>query len=871
MAEKKAPPKWVEKILRAICDPYRLEAILGDLQEIYEERSLRQGNFRAKVAYVAGAIDFLRPSVWKKFSFRIFNPTIMLKNYVKIFWRNIYRRPVFSILNLSCLTLGIAAALLILLYLDFELNYDRFHKKADNLYRVNTTSVKTRNRVLEVEWQGTPATLGTHIERDFPEVESCIRFFSFFNNDRLAFRFNDKIVEEDEVYVTDAAVLESFSFPLLEGDAQTALQGPNKIIISQDLAKRIFGNQNSIGQTLETDLTHRVLNEANPYAFEVTGVFKDLPRNTSVYTQALISAETDSYLEEYNMGEFFVMTFLLLNPQTDIQAFEPKMTAIYDKYLQRRDDQILVNAEHQLVSLKEIHFSDTNGFTYVYIFSGVGILLLLIAFISFVNMVTAQGSKRALEIGIRKVMGSQRNQLMGQFLTETIFFTLLSLGIAVSLVFLLIQPINTLLDLHLLPDQLWKPHILFGMLSIVILLGVIGGSYPAFFLSSFQPIAVLKGKLAKPVPLRRFLVAFQFAVVIFVLSCTGMIYHQLEYLRDKDLGFRQGDQVQLELPGEEAMQKWPVAREALLANPNIVSVGTSSFVPGVGGMIRGPISMEGSEPAFVRRARIDYDYLEVMGIDLVKGRMFSPDYPSDSSRSVIINEAMVDLFELGDNPLGKKLKIGDWGNPNYLEVVGVVKNFHQSSLHDPIDPQLFRWAPAANNVAVELGSDLRLGMQSLEKVWSEVFPDSHFDYAFLDEMLLERYEADQRRGSIFFYFSWLTIFIAFVGLFGLTSYLTAQRTKEVGIRKVFGASLRDIIILLSKDFLWLVGLAALPGLLLAWLVIHRWLENFAYQVGINYLLPVLVLIAVFALTLATTGWHAFRTARLNPKDSLNYE
>lgn len=861
----------MERLLSRICDPWRLEAILGDLEEIFEEKKLAHGVRRARLTYMLSAIGFLRPSVWKKFSFRKTNPTIMFNNYVKIFWRNLRRRPVFSILNLSCLSLGIAAALLILLYLDFELNYDRIHERADHIYRIETKAINTRQRVIDVEWQGTPARLGPLIEQDYPEVEGSVRFYNFYNNERPAFRYHGKTVEEEEVWVADAAALEVFNFSIIKGDPSTALQGPGKIMLSQDLAERIFGLQDPIGQILETDLSHRSLNEEETYAFEVTAVFQNLPRNTSIYTHALLSADTDPYKDRYGFGEFFVTTYLLLNSEADPLAFEPKMTEIYDKYLETEDDQILVNASHQLVALPKIHFSDTNGRMYIYIFSVVGVLLLIISFISYVNMVTAQGTKRALEIGVRKVMGSQRKQLIGQFLTESLFYTLVALSFAILLVVGFIKPINTVLDLNLSAEKLGQTWLVIGMLSIVIMLGIIGGSYPAFFLSSFKPIAVLKGRLVKPAPLRRFLVAFQFAVVIFVLSCTAMIYQQLEYLRDKDLGFDQDRRVQLTLSGQEAQRKWPVLKQSLLASPDILSIGTSNFIPGVGGMVRGPVSVEGSEPVFVRRALIDNDYFDAMNVQLVKGRTFSPDFPSDSSRAVIINQALVDFFELGEEPLGKKIKLGDWGNPNYLEIIGVVEDFHQSSLHDPIVPQLFRWTRASTNVAIQLGPDIRSGMRTIEKTWSEVFPGARFEYAFLDGMLSERYEADQRRGRIFFYFSILTVFIAFVGLFGLTSYLAAQRTKEMGIRKVFGAGLKDIVLLLSKDFLWLVALSALPGLILAWLVIRRWLENFAYQAGMNYWLFGLVLILVLVLTILTVGWHAIRTARLNPKDTLKYE
>ncbi len=871
MNKQTSPPKWIKKILSVVCDPDRLEAILGDLEELYQEKQLDRGRLKANIFYLIGAIGFLRPFAWKKIRINNHNSTIMLKNYLKIIWRTIYRRPLPAISNLSCLTLGIAAALLILLYLDFELNFDRVHIKAEDIYRIDTRRINARQRVIDVDWQNTPANLAPLIEKDFPEVVASVRFYSFYDNEGVRFHYHDKVLEEDEIITVDSSLLDVFSFDLIEGNPKTALRGPNKIIISENLAKRLFPGEAPLGKILKSQLVHRTTNEENEYAFKVTGVYKDLPRNTHLFAHAFVSAETDKLINDYYFSEFFVSTYLLLNPQTDPQVFAPKLSQIYERYHSADRDPTLVSAEHGLVALPEIHFADTNGLAYVYIFSGVGFLLLIIAFISYVNMVTALGSKRAMEIGVRKVMGSHRQQLIVQFLTESLFFTLLSLFLALVLVFVMIEPINSLLDLNLLASQLWQPLILAGMIGIIVVLGIIGGSYPAFFLSSFRPIAVMKGKLVKPAPLRRFLVAFQFAVVIFVLASTGMIYQQLEFLRSKDLGFSQENSVQLELSGVEGIRKWPVLKQSLLASPEITSVSSSNFLPGIGGMIRGPISVEGSEPEFTRRGRIDYDFLELMDIEILQGRNFSTNHPSDSFRSTIVNETLVRDFNLGDNPIGKKLKFGDWGNPNHFEIIGVVEDFHQHSLHHPIEPQLLTLANASNAVTVKLGSDLRSGIEVIEKAWTETFPDKPFEYHFLDTLLLDRYEEDQRRGSIFFYFSLITIFIAFVGLFGLASYLVGQRTKEVGIRKVFGAKLKDIVILLSKDFLFLVILAALPGLVVAWFVINRWLENFAFQTGMNYLLFGLVFLLVLLLTFATVSWHAVRTAHLNPKDALKYE
>lgn len=795
----------------------------------------------------------------------------MLKNYLKIIWRTIYRRPVYTFLNVSCLTIGIASALLVLLYLDFELNFDRFHRQGDLIYRVETKAIKTRQKVINVDWQGTPANLGPYIQQDYPQVKSFVRFYNFFTNEGLRFEYDGKIVKEEDIYAVDSSALNVFSLNLIKGDPQTALRGPNKLIISEDLAARIFGDRDPIGKLVETSLVHQATNLENDYAFEVTGVYRNFPRNTHLYAHALISAETDSQLNEYYFNQFHVYTYLLLNSGADPNAFASQLAQVYDKYLDSEREPVLLHAEHELIPLTKIHFNATGGRTYVYIFSGVGLLLLLIAFISYVNMVTAQGSKRALEIGVRKVLGSRRKQLIFQFLSESLLYTLIALGAALILITTFIDPINVLLDLHIATEQLWRPRLLAGMLGIAVLLGLIGGSYPAFFLSSFQPIAVMKGKLTNSAPLRKFLLAFQFAVVLFVLAGAGMIYQQLQYLRNKDLGFNREHLIQLALSGQEDIGKLPVLKEVLKSRAEVLSVASSSFTPGIGGMIRGPVSVSASEPDFVRRGFVDYDYLRLMDVDLVAGRNFLLDFPADSTQSIIVNESFVRNFDIGDDPIGKTVKLGDWRNPNSLQIIGVIEDFHQNSLHNAIEPQLFRLSPASDQLVVKIGPDLRAGIARVEQTWAEVFPDKLFEYHFFDDLLQERYQADQRRGKIFFFFSFLTIFLAFVGLFGLAAYLAGQRIKEVGIRRVFGAGLWDVVLLLSKDFLRLVTLAAIPGLILARYVISRWLDNFAYQTEMNYYLFGLVFVLVLLLTFVTVGWHAIRAARLNPKDALKYE
>lgn len=798
----------------------------------------------------------------------------MLRNHLIIIWRTIYRQPTYAILNLLGLVVGIAATLFILLYIDFELNYDRFHAKADRIFRVETKAIKTKDKVIDVDWQGTPANFAALAKQDYPEIEQCVRFFGFHQGESIRFQYQEQEFAEEEVAVTDANVFNVFSFDLIRGNPQNALKGPNKVVLSESFAKRIFGEENPIGKTLKSKLVHNVTSTEADYAFTVTGIYKDTPQNTHLLIQALISAESDPELNNYYFNRFGAFTYILLKETIDPIVFAPKLTQIYENYLDPKQEPVMVSAQHELMPLTNIHLEATGGLTYIYIFGAVSLLMLLIAGISYVNMVTAQASRRALEIGIRKVLGSGRRSLVFQFLSESLFFTTIAILLSLLIVKVSIQPINELLNLRLIADQLWQPQLLFGMLLIILLLGLLGGSYPAFFLSSFQPISVLKGKLVKGAPIRKVLVAIQFAVVIFVLTCTGMIYNQLQFLKKKNLGFDQEQIIQLALSGTEAQEKAPVLQEALLKNPNIEKTTTCSFTPGLGGMTRRPISAEGKtgqEPQFTYLGYVDYDYFSTMNIEMISGRNFSPDFPGDQQNSVIINEAMVQKFGLQEPIIGEKIRWGDKNNPNYFTIIGLVKDFHQSSLHSPIESQIFHFRPASAQLTIKIGEDIPAGIAHIEQSWAALFPDLPFDFRFLDEALQSYYEADQRRGQIFLSFSMLTIFIAFLGLFGLASYQAKQRTKEIGIRKVFGASISDMILLMTKNFLILILIVALPAFVGAWYVIKQWLANFAFQSEMNYWLFALVLLFTLLLTFLTTGFHALRAAQLNPARTLKHE
>jgi len=666
----------------------------------------------------------------------------------------------------------------------------------------------------------------------------------------------------------DSTLLDMFSFDFIYGNEKTALNGPNKLMLSESMAKRLFGDVDPIGQLVTTTLIH-VIPEVDPnYTFVVSGVFKDLPKNSHLEMEALISSTSDPELANYYFGRFTFLTYVLLKDGIEPAELEGKISDIYN-YIDKEREPVMKFAQHELVPITAIHMAETGGRSYLYIFGVVGLLMLLIAIISYVNLVTAQASKRALEIGVRKVMGSDRRQLIVQFLTESMGFSFLALVLALGIVFFSLSPLNGILNLQLESSQLFQSNLIWGMVAILFVVGLLGGSYPAFFLSAFEPITVLKGRIAKGTGVRRALVATQFAVVLFVLVSTGMIYNQLQYMRNKDLGFNKDQVVHIDLTAENALAKIPVLKEKLLSSALIDGVATAGFLPGVWMGTR-PLSADNGasqESQFVHYGMVDHDYLQTMEIKLLAGRNYDIERSNEATQNIIINESLAKNFGL-ENPIGERVRYGDSANPNYLSIIGVVEDFHQNTLHTEIGSQIFILNPANPHLAVRLNGNLREGITNIENTWREIFPNEELAYRFLDEDLAEAYETDQIRGQLFLLFSVVTFIIAFLGLFGLVAFIARQKVKEIGVRRVLGASTWNVVRLLSKDFLLLILFAAIPAFLGAWYFINNWLEDFAYRTEMNYLLFGMVLFFTLFFTFLTTSLHAIKTTRLNPAEVL---
>ena len=800
----------------------------------------------------------------------------MIKNYLIIALRNFKKQPGYTFLNIIGLTLGITSTLFILLYITEESRFDTHHENADRIFRISSDITEPDDHF---RWAVTQNPLASTLKQDYPEVEEYVRFI---DNGRTRLEHKEHFFFEEKVYLVDSTVCDVFTFNFIKGNQKTALKGPNSIALNQSVAKRIFGNNDPLGETLKTPSGRE---------YKITGVYEDMPHHSHIIANAMISANSIPGLMNHtpgSWGSFNIYSYVLLKEGTDAKGFADKLPEVVEKYVATIFDQFNIKVKYELLPLTSIHLTSTfegepepvgqKGF--LYIFGLVAFFILFIACINYMNLSTARGTQRAMEVGIRKVLGSDRKQLIGQFLSESLLFTLVALILSFILIIVLLPFFNETFELTLQRNLLLSKQVLFGALGIIILTGVLGGSYPSFYLSAFEPIKVLKGSLAKGAgnpTLRKVLVVVQFSITIFMIIGTGIIFDQMNFLRNKNLGFDKEHVLTFRLQGQNARSKYPVIKEKLLQHSKISSIGTSTTTPGNGfskNLCNAEKAEGGMEQYGIDLYGVDYDFFPTLGMELVAGRNFSKEYGTDTTNAVMINEAMAERFAW-DEPIGKKFQLGTNDTLPFQLVIGVVKDFHQQSLYDPIAPLLFFPAQNNANVHVRLNpqtpNDLSQTIALVEKEWSQIFPNTPFEYDFVDASFMELYKADQIRASIFTLFSVLMILIACLGLLGLASFSAERRTKEIGIRKVMGARTTDLIYLLTRDFVSLVVIASIPAFIVAWYFMTKWLDTFAYHTSMNYTLYILAFLLVVIITLFTTGYHALQVANANPIKALKYE
>ena len=810
----------------------------------------------------------------------------MIRNYLKIAIRNLWKNKTFSFINIAGLAIGLTCFLLIALYVLDELCFDKYNANADRTYRINSD---IRFGGADLHMPVTSDMMGQLLKKDYPQVEQYTRLYTF-NGDKLIKKGNDYINEE-HVGHADSTFFDVFTLPAIEGDTRTALNEPNTVVITESMAKKYFSSTQALGKNLE------VKDEKNPL-YKVTAVIRDIPENSHFHFDFLFSMKN----VDYNWGQLTshnFYTYIRLKKGTDYKAFEKNFDQYIDKYVLPEAKQFMnINSMEEfkkagnslvytLMPLTQIHLHSNRQFElspggniqYVYIFSAVALFILIIACINFMNLTTARSANRAREVGIRKVLGTEKRQLVKQFLFESTTMVIVALLIAIPAVWLVLPLFNDMAAKKMTTGSLFTPYILPLLIALPFVVGLMAGSYPAFFLSAFRPIEVLKGKLklgAKSGMLRSVLVVFQFWASIILIIGTVVVYRQLHYIQTKNLGFNK-DQV-LIVNGVGALNNNMVPfKNDVLQLPGVSSGTLSGYLP-VSNSYRSDNTwsteavMTTKNGFDMQNWQIDYDYIKTMGMQIIKGRNFSREFGSDSN-AIIINETTAKIIGYSD-PIGKQLfkSVDQQGHIGAFSIIGVVKNFNFETLHHDVGPLAFLLGTGGGLASFKVGTgNINQTIAQIQSKWKSMAPGLPFSYRFLNESFDEMYRNEQRVGKIALVFSVLAIFIACLGLFGLATFIAEQRTKEIGIRKVLGASVQGIVQMLSKDFMKLVAISFVIAAPMAWYFMHKWLQDFAYRITISWWIFVAAGLAALLIALVTVSFQAIRAAITNPVKSLRTE
>jgi putative ABC transport system permease protein len=801
----------------------------------------------------------------------------MLKNYIKIAWRNLRRNKIYSAINILGLATGISACILIFLFVQDELTYERQFKKADRIYRV-VTDLKMQEQHDKVAL--TPFKLAKTLNSDYPEPEAITQILSV---SKQTLWIGEKAFNQDNLIFADSNFFKVFEYPFLIGNPANALKAPKTMVLTEELAVKYFGSPAAaMGQLIKfSKNTH-----------QVTGVIAD-PNHSHLKISGLLSANTlgpgvqepnvPTTLTNWIMLSWY--TYVLLPDKKHAQSLQQKLALLSKNTVNPwlKENELTASVNFSLQPIREIHLSPEwqGGLTpagnkaYVYIFSFVAIFILLIACINYMNLATARSANRAREVGLRKVVGAHRSQLIRQFIGESVLVTLFALVLALALVEILLPHFNQLTDKNFRFTYFADSNFLLALLAIVLFVGLVGGSYPAFFLSAFKPATVLKSDKnpqGGQAWLRKTLVVVQFTISLVLIISTLVVFRQMQYIKNANLGFRKDQLVVIDVPVGDTtlLRKIPEIRRDLLSNPAIEIISNTSYIPGA------PTSslvtlLEHKEKPLERASAvvfIDYDFLNLLEIPLTQGRNFAKDMPTDLKEGVLVNETMV--RKMGwQAPIGKRIQFGDYD----ARVIGVVQDFHFASLHSPIEPLIMALQPASHGylVARVQSQNLPETLKFIQNKWKFFDPRHPMEYFFMDEFFDQQYRTEEKMLTIFGYFAALTILIACLGLFGLTSFTAYQRTREIGIRKVMGSSVTSIVFLLSKDFALLVVISILLATPIAWYGMHQWLQDFAFRLPLG--VGIFIMAGTFALIIAmlTVSIQAAKAATANPVKALRAE
>jgi len=796
----------------------------------------------------------------------------MIKNYLKITFRNIRRQKGYSFINILGLAIGIMCCVLMLLWVNEELSYDRFHENFRELHRV----IMKRQEGNQIgEFSQAPYPVGPTLKKDYPEVVEFCRYTGGYTGWNL--RYEGESFHNERIAFADPSFFKMFNFPFVKGNPETALQERFSIIITEELAAKCFGEENPVGKVMQ--MSERDL--------KVTGVVQNVPNNSHMQFDYIVPIinQTEWREQDFESWEYYTGAYLLLQKGCSVEELNQKIEGIIAKHSPKSTFKIFLQPMKKVHLYSDFQYDSNNvgkgNITYVYIFSITAIGILLLACINFMNLSTARSGKRAKEIGMRKVTGAQRKEIINQFFGESVLLSFIAFLMALLLSWILLPTLNTIAGKQLtlnFSENLW---LIFELIGITLITGFLSGIYPALFLSSYQPVKVLRGSMlvskSGRSPLRKALVIVQFVLTIILVIGTVVIYSQLNFMRTKDLGFDQNNIVSFAGYGRY-WNNYESARGELLKNQDIINV-TNGFPPERTGEGLSDFTWEGKQPGddiMLYPIAIGFDYIETFDMKIVEGRSFSRDFASDSL-NCIINQTAARVMGL-ESPVGKRFSYtGDRG-PMYGftnregMIIGVVKDFHVSSLHSEIKPMVLKYSTRGFFVNVRMNAEkVPETIDFLEKKWKEFVPGRPFDYRFLGETIDSFYTGEQRIATILRYFTILALFISCLGILGLSSFTAEQRTKEIGIRKVLGASVPGIVVLLSKEFTKWVLFANIIAWPVAYYFMKQWLENFAYRINLGLGIFLISAVTTLLIALITVSFQAVKSARANPVNTLKYE
>ncbi|WP_299800521.1 ABC transporter permease [uncultured Maribacter sp.] len=808
----------------------------------------------------------------------------MFKNYLKVAWRNLFRNKAYSAINIGGLAIGITACLLILQYVAFETSYENFHKKKDQVYRVKQDRYNSGK--LETEWAAGAFAVGNHFKEAIPEIAEYVKVMQ--SGDILV-DVKDEILKIDKVFYATNSFFEVFSYPLVAGDVASVLREPGTAAISESLAIKIYGTKDIIGRTLPVN---------GGMNYRITGVFKDMPLNTQLQPNFLASYATfiDEVKKDSN-GEQTpedawdwdgCLTYLLLKEGANAAQVESKFAAIVAENESDYTKQTNSLAKYVLMPIEDIHLysnymmepSPTGNGKTVYLLLGIAFFIIIIAWVNYINLATARAIGRAKEVGVRKAIGSNRKQLIIQFFFESALFNTLALILALVLMAVVIPSFNQLSGQELSYSLFTKNTFWLGLVGLFLIGTFLSGAYPAFVLSRFKPVEVLKGKIVSTKQgaiLRKSLVVFQFAASLFLLIGTFTVYEQIQFMRKQSLGLDIDKTLVIVPPivsDSTYASQMTAFKENLLKYPSIKSVAAATTIPGQPvNWNAGGIKLVTQDPEEAKQYRVigvDYEYVDQFGLKLVAGRKFLESYGTDPE-AVILNRA--GILQLGFNKPEEAIgeRIDFWGNQ--YTIIGVSENFNQQSLQLPYEPLVMRLIPDLEGYFTikQSSEDIAQTIAQVETEWNTFFPGNTYEYFFLDDHFNDQYKADQRFGKVFGLFTGLAILVACLGLFGLASFTTLQRTKEIGIRKVLGSSVLQILKLLYKEFAILLGIAFLIAIPIAWFTTSNWLQSYAFRIDVHWSYFLLPFIGILLIALLTVSFQTIKAASANPIKSLRTE